>query len=47
MFTCKFAVEIRNKTWLDAKFVDVLREHEQIIEWTLKFETSVPPAGRV
>jgi len=33
----KFAVGIRNKTWLDAKFVDVLREHEQII----------PPAGRV
>jgi uncharacterized protein YecE (DUF72 family) len=23
----KFAVEIRNKTWLDARFADVLREH--------------------
>src|SRR6266567_9250672 len=23
----KFVVEIRNKTWLDAKFADVLREH--------------------
>jgi uncharacterized protein YecE (DUF72 family) len=27
MFTCKFAVEIRNKTWLDARFADVLREY--------------------
>ena len=27
MFPCKFAVEIRNKSWLDGKFADVLREH--------------------
>jgi uncharacterized protein YecE (DUF72 family) len=27
MFPCKFAVEIRNKSWLDAKFADALREH--------------------
>jgi uncharacterized protein YecE (DUF72 family) len=27
MFPCKFAVEIRNKSWLDARFADVLREH--------------------
>jgi len=27
MSTCKFAVEIRNKSWLDAKFADALREH--------------------
>jgi uncharacterized protein YecE (DUF72 family) len=26
MSPCKFAVEIRNKSWLDAKFADVLRE---------------------
>ena len=24
----KFAIEIRNKTWLDARFADVLREHQ-------------------
>jgi uncharacterized protein YecE (DUF72 family) len=27
MFPCKFAVEIRNKRWLDARFADVLREY--------------------
>jgi uncharacterized protein YecE (DUF72 family) len=27
MSTYKFAVEIRNKSWLDARFADVLREH--------------------
>jgi len=27
MFACKFAVEIRNKSWLDARFADVLREY--------------------
>jgi uncharacterized protein YecE (DUF72 family) len=27
MFTCRFAVEIRNKSWLDARFADVLREY--------------------
>ncbi len=27
MFTCKFAVEIRNKNWLDARFADLLREY--------------------
>jgi uncharacterized protein YecE (DUF72 family) len=27
MFPYKFAVEIRNKSWLDARFADVLREH--------------------
>ena len=27
MFTCRFAVEIRNKNWLDARFADLLREY--------------------
>jgi uncharacterized protein YecE (DUF72 family) len=27
MFTCKFVVEIRNKSWLNARFLDLLREH--------------------
>jgi uncharacterized protein YecE (DUF72 family) len=27
LFPCKFAVEIRNKSWLDARFADVLGEH--------------------
>ena len=27
MFTCRFAVEVRNKHWLDARFADLLREY--------------------
>ncbi len=27
MSSCRFAVEIRNKSWLDARFADVLREY--------------------
>ncbi len=30
----KFVIEIRNKTWLDAKFVDVLREHNVALALT-------------
>jgi uncharacterized protein YecE (DUF72 family) len=36
----KFVVEIRNKTWLDAKFVDVLREHSVALALT---DTSFMP----
>jgi len=36
----KFAVEIRNKKWLDAKFVDVLREHNVALALT---DTSFVP----
>jgi uncharacterized protein YecE (DUF72 family) len=31
MSNCKFAVEIRNKSWLDAKFADVLREYNTVL----------------
>jgi uncharacterized protein YecE (DUF72 family) len=36
----KFVVEIRNKTWLDAKFADVLREHNVALALT---DTSFVP----
>jgi len=36
----KFAVEIRNKKWLDAKFADVLREHNVALALT---DTSFVP----
>ncbi len=36
----KFVIEIRNKTWLDAKFVDVLREHKIALALT---DTSFVP----
>ena len=36
----KFAAEIRNKTWLDAKFVDVLREYNVALALT---DTSFMP----
>src|SRR5438132_8169746 len=36
----KFVVEIRNKTWLDARFVDVLREHNVALALT---DTSFMP----
>jgi uncharacterized protein YecE (DUF72 family) len=36
----KFVIEIRNKTWLDAKFVDVLREHNVALALT---DTSFMP----
>jgi uncharacterized protein YecE (DUF72 family) len=36
----KFAVEIRNKTWLDAKFADLLREHNIALALT---DTSFVP----
>src|SRR5882762_4303382 len=36
----KFAVEIRNKTWLDARFADVLREHNVALALT---DTSFMP----
>ena len=36
----KFVVEIRNKTWLDAKFADVLREHNVALALT---DTSFMP----
>jgi len=32
--TAQFAVEIRNKTWLDARFADVLREHNVALALT-------------
>jgi uncharacterized protein YecE (DUF72 family) len=34
MFTCKFAAEIRNKSWLDARFADLLREHNVALALT-------------
>jgi uncharacterized protein YecE (DUF72 family) len=34
MFTCRFALEIRNKSWLDARFADVLREHNVALALT-------------
>ncbi len=40
MFTCKFAVEIRNKSWLDARFADVLREYNVALALT---DTSFMP----
>jgi len=36
----KFVIEIRNKTWLDAKFADVLREHKIALALT---DTSFMP----
>jgi uncharacterized protein YecE (DUF72 family) len=36
----KFVIEIRNKTWLDAKFADVLREHNVALALT---DTSFMP----
>jgi uncharacterized protein YecE (DUF72 family) len=36
----KFVVEIRNKTWLDAKFADLLREHNVALALT---DTSFVP----
>jgi uncharacterized protein YecE (DUF72 family) len=36
----KFVIEIRNKTWLDAKFVDLLREHNVALALT---DTSFMP----
>jgi uncharacterized protein YecE (DUF72 family) len=36
----KFVVEIRNKTWLDAKFADLLREHKVALALT---DTSFVP----
>jgi len=36
----KFVIEIRNKTWLDAKFVDVLRDHNVALALT---DTSFMP----
>jgi uncharacterized protein YecE (DUF72 family) len=36
----KFVIEIRNKTWLDAKFADVLREHNIALAMT---DTSFVP----
>jgi len=36
----KFAIEIRNKTWLDAKFADLLREHNVALALT---DTSFMP----
>ena len=36
----KFAVEIRNKTWLDARFTDLLREHKVALALT---DTSFMP----
>ena len=36
----KFVIEIRNKTWLDAKFADVLREHNVAVALT---DTSFMP----
>jgi uncharacterized protein YecE (DUF72 family) len=40
MFTCRFAIEIRNKSWLDARFADVLREHNVALALT---DTSFVP----
>jgi uncharacterized protein YecE (DUF72 family) len=36
----KFVIEIRNKTWLDARFADVLREHNVALALT---DTSFMP----
>jgi uncharacterized protein YecE (DUF72 family) len=36
----KFVIEIRNKTWLDARFADVLREHKVALALT---DTSFMP----
>jgi uncharacterized protein YecE (DUF72 family) len=36
----KFVIEIRNKTWLDARFADVLREHNVALALT---DTSFVP----
>jgi len=40
LFTCKFAVEIRNRTWLDQRFLDALREHNVALALT---DTSFMP----
>jgi len=40
MFTCQFAIEIRNKSWIDARFADVLREHNVALALT---DTSFVP----
>ena len=32
--TCRFAVEVRNKDWLDARFADLLREHNVALALT-------------
>ena len=34
MFTCRFAIEIRNKSWLDARFADMLREYNVALALT-------------
>jgi uncharacterized protein YecE (DUF72 family) len=34
MPTCRFAVEIRNKNWLDARFADLLREYNVALALT-------------
>jgi uncharacterized protein YecE (DUF72 family) len=34
MFTCRFAIEIRNKHWLDARFADLLREYNVALALT-------------
>jgi len=39
-FRGKFAVEIRNRGWLDARFLDALREHNVALAWT---DTSFVP----
>lgn len=38
--TCRFVVEIRNKDWLDARFTDLLREHNVALALT---DTSIMP----
>ena len=40
MFTCRFAIEIRNKSWIDAGFADVLREYNVALALT---DTSFVP----
>ena len=34
MFTCRFAIEIRNKSWLDVGFADMLREYNVALALT-------------
>lgn len=38
--SCRFVVEIRNKTWLDKRFIDLLREHNVALALT---DTSFMP----
>ena len=40
LFTCRFAIEIRNKSWLDERFLDALREHNVALALT---DTSFMP----